>query len=346
MHRAPGCRAFRKLRGVTPGQVRRRRTTRHTSWLAWLLSLSRAHAQDRRPMRALLRSLSLLLCCLLLGACAAGRGRAPERTCLVLSVGGTKGLAHLGAIDALAARGERIDCVVGTSMGAVMGSLYASAPHEDVRTRYRRFHAEYARQTRADARTRGLAGAALGLAAVLLTGGSAGLAAAVGALTGLGGVHSVERLDHPRFTRTLAAQFAGARIESLPVPFATLYQRVNGGGLERVVAREGDLAHAVAASANNPLLFEGTELKDLDPGADRVSAVPVHDACALFPHARLLTLNVTGEAAFYGKDLPCEVVEIRIKGDEPPLSALEGEGDAFDRVYEAGFDATRAALER
>jgi hypothetical protein len=39
-------------------------------------------------------------------------------------------------------------------------------------------------------------------------------------------------------------------------------------------------------------------------------------------------------------------VEIRIAGAEPPLSALEGEGDAFDRVYEAGFDATRAALER
>jgi hypothetical protein len=112
-----------------------------------------------------------------------------------------------------------------------------------------------------------------------------------------------------------------------------------------VVAREGDLAHAVAASANNPLLFEGTELRELDPGADRVAAVPVYDACALFPHARLLTLNVTSEPAFYGKDLPCEVVEIRIAGAEPPPEALEGEGDAFERIYEAGFDATRAALE-
>ena len=297
-------------------------------------------------MRALLRGLCLLLPCLLLVACAGGRGRAPERTCLVLSVGGAKGLAHLGAIDALKARGERIDCVVGTSMGAVVGSLYASAPHEDQRTRYRRFYAEYARETRAEARRRGLAGAALGLAAVLLSGGGAGLAAAVSTLTGLGGMHSVDRLDHPRFTRVLSAQLAGARIEELPVPFATLYQRVSGSGLTRVVAREGDLAHAVAASANNPLLFEGTVLQDLDPGADRVAAVPVHDACALFPRARLLTVNVTGEAAFYGKELPCEVVEIRIAGAEPPLEALAGEGDAFERVYEAGFDATRAALER
>jgi Patatin-like phospholipase len=297
----------------------------------------------RTTARRRLAPLALVLLCT---ACAAGRGRTPERTCLVLSVGGTKGLAHLGAIDALKAKGQRIDCVVGTSMGAVMGSLYASAPQEDLRTRYRRFYAEYARQTWADARTRGLASAAIGLATVLLTGGSVTLAAAVGALTGLGGLGSLSRLDHARFERTLEVQFAGARIETLPVPFATLYQRVNGGGLERVVAREGDLAHAVAASANNPLLFEGTELKELDPGADRVSAVPVHDACALFPRARLLTLNVTGEPAFYGKDLPCEVVEIRIGGAEPPLEALEGEGDAFERAYEAGFDATRAALER
>ena len=295
-------------------------------------------------MRArLLRPLALLA--LLLTACAGGRGRAPERTCLVLSVGGVKGLAHLGAIDALKARGERIDCVVGTSMGAVVGSLYASAPQEDLRTRYRRFYAEYARQTREEARTRGLASAAVGLAAVLLSGGSAALAAAVGALTGLGGLGSVAKLDHARFERTLAVEFAGARIESLPLPFATLYQRAVNGGLERVVAREGDLAHAVAASANNPLLFEGTELKELDPGADRVAAVPVHDACTLFPGARLLTLNVTGEPAFYGRDLPCEVVEVRIAGAEPPPEALEGEGDAFERVYEAGFDATRAALE-
>jgi hypothetical protein len=293
-----------------------------------------------------MRALLVVALCGLLTSCAALRGRAPERTCLVLSVGGTKGLAHLGAIDAVKASGQRIDCVVGTSMGAVVGSLYASAPQEDVRTRYRRFYAEYARQTREEARNRGLAGAAIGLATVLLTGGSGALAAAVGALAGLGGLGSVAKLDHARFERTLATQYENARIESLPVPFATLYQRVKGGGLERVVAREGDLAHAVAASANNPLLFEGTELKDLDPGADRVAAVPVHDACALYPHARLLTLNVTGEAAFYGRDLPCEVVEIRIGGDEPPLSALEGEGDAFDRVYEAGFDATRAALER
>lgn len=40
------------------------------------------------------------------------------KTCLVLSVGGTKGVAHIGAIDALKAKGIDIDCIYGNSMGS------------------------------------------------------------------------------------------------------------------------------------------------------------------------------------------------------------------------------------
>lgn len=45
---------------------------------------------------------------------------------LVLSSGGARGLAHIGAIDALTARGYRITSVAGTSMGAVVGAMYAA----------------------------------------------------------------------------------------------------------------------------------------------------------------------------------------------------------------------------
>ncbi len=45
---------------------------------------------------------------------------------LVLSGGGALGIAHVGAIQELEARGIRPDCVVGTSMGSVIGGLYAS----------------------------------------------------------------------------------------------------------------------------------------------------------------------------------------------------------------------------
>ena len=44
---------------------------------------------------------------------------------LVLSGGGSKGLAHIGVIKALEENGIPIDYIGGTSMGAVIGSLYA-----------------------------------------------------------------------------------------------------------------------------------------------------------------------------------------------------------------------------
>ncbi len=45
---------------------------------------------------------------------------------LVLSGGGAKGLAHIGAIKVIDALGIKIDYVAGTSMGAIIGSLYAA----------------------------------------------------------------------------------------------------------------------------------------------------------------------------------------------------------------------------
>lgn len=51
---------------------------------------------------------------------------------LVLSGGGAKGLAHIGALKVIEEAGVRIDYVGGTSMGAIIGSLYAAGytPHQ------------------------------------------------------------------------------------------------------------------------------------------------------------------------------------------------------------------------
>lgn len=45
---------------------------------------------------------------------------------LVLSGGGAKGLAHIGALKTIDSLGVKIDYVAGTSMGAIVGSLYAA----------------------------------------------------------------------------------------------------------------------------------------------------------------------------------------------------------------------------
>jgi NTE family protein len=50
---------------------------------------------------------------------------------LVLSGGGAKGLAHVGVLKILEEAGVRIDYIAGTSMGAIVGGLYASGYNAD-----------------------------------------------------------------------------------------------------------------------------------------------------------------------------------------------------------------------
>src|SRR6185295_15103425 len=69
-----------------------------------------------------------LLSLLAIGFSAPGSGQSCPAgpTALVLSGGGAKGLAHIGVIRALDSMGIRPDLVVGTSMGAIIGAMYAS----------------------------------------------------------------------------------------------------------------------------------------------------------------------------------------------------------------------------
>lgn len=74
-------------------------------------------------------SRTVVLCTLLIAAPLSAQQApacTPGRTALVLSGGGAKGFAHIGVIKALDAAGIRPDVVVGTSIGAVVGALYAS----------------------------------------------------------------------------------------------------------------------------------------------------------------------------------------------------------------------------
>src|SRR5579871_6203940 len=48
------------------------------------------------------------------------------RVCLVMSGGGARGIAHIGVLKVLEEMKIPIDCIAGTSMGAVVGGLYAS----------------------------------------------------------------------------------------------------------------------------------------------------------------------------------------------------------------------------
>src|SRR5262249_37568690 len=74
-----------------------------------------------------------------LAGCAEAAAQSPEfrpRICLVLSGGGARGMAHIGVLKVLEDLKVPIDCIAGTSMGAVVGGLYASGmtAHEIERT--------------------------------------------------------------------------------------------------------------------------------------------------------------------------------------------------------------------
>jgi len=56
---------------------------------------------------------------------------APPKIGLVLSGGGARGLAHIGVLRALEEQHIRVDAIAGTSMGAIIGALYASGKSTD-----------------------------------------------------------------------------------------------------------------------------------------------------------------------------------------------------------------------
>jgi patatin-like phospholipase len=74
-----------------------------------------------------------------------------ERTCLVLSVGAAKGLAHLGAIEALEELGIRVDAIFGTSAGSLVGAVYAYDPSKVLSEVGNELFGQYTSVTKAEA---------------------------------------------------------------------------------------------------------------------------------------------------------------------------------------------------
>ncbi len=70
----------------------------------------------------------LFICIFLLGSFSSHSQETPKKPKigLVLSGGGAKGLAHIGVLKVIDSLGIKIDYIGGTSMGAIIGGLYAS----------------------------------------------------------------------------------------------------------------------------------------------------------------------------------------------------------------------------
>ena len=202
-------------------------------------------------MRRLLSCLLLCLCPLMLFAAAAPR----PKVGLVLSGGAARGLANVGVLKALEEQGIHIDAIAGTSMGAVIGGLYASgykideleklalgidwkealsdAPErEDVPFRRKQDDRDFLVKQKLSFRDDGSLGLPLGV---------------------------IQGQNLALLLESLLAHSSDIRdFDKLPIPFRAVATDIVNG--EKVVFRKGHLPQVIRASMSIPAVFAPVEI--------------------------------------------------------------------------------------
>jgi predicted acylesterase/phospholipase RssA len=177
----------------------------------------------------------------------------PTKTALVLAGGGAKGAAHIGVIKMLDSLGIHPDVVVGTSIGSIIGALYASGYNgREIDSLSSAFPIGSLFQTYRP-RLPPLVGVGLRPFTVWETAG--------GQLTLQNGTlyegDVVALMNAMMLRGNLAAR---GDFDSLPVPFRAIAADL--ATKELVVLGAGDLAQAVRASFAIPLVFTPVRIGD------------------------------------------------------------------------------------
>lgn len=181
---------------------------------------------------------------------ARAEGDTRPRIGLVLGGGGARGFAHVSVLKELERRRIPVDCIAGTSMGALVGGLYASGlSAADIERELRAmdwprmFNDRLDRPQRSFRRKRdddlALIPAKPGI-------GNDGIKFAPGVLSGERVLLLLERLTQPVAVRS--------DFDALPIPFRAVATDLNTG--QAVVLGEGNLAMAMRASMSIPGIFK------------------------------------------------------------------------------------------
>ncbi|WP_313347212.1 patatin-like phospholipase family protein [Stenotrophomonas sp.] len=247
----------------------------------------------RPPYRNVrLASLLVLMAALVLPLAASAQPSSPSanpdrpRTCLVLGGGGARGAAHIGVLKVLERERVPIDCIVGTSMGAVVGGLYASGYSADeIETVLDRIdwaevlHDKPPRNERSMRRKeddlRLLGGVEVGIS-------DGKIAFPRGLIQG----QKLEML----LRRLLLPTWQVRDFDQLPIPFRAIATDIVTG--DKVVFAEGDLALAIRASMSVPGVFAPVRYQDhllVDGGV--VDNLPIDEARRLGAQ-RLIVVRV------------------------------------------------------
>jgi NTE family protein len=212
-----------------------------------------AHSRPR-PRR--LAICAAVLCCAL-GLPGVARADPPaanaDKTGLALSAGSAAGLSHIGVLAALEAQGIRIDAIAGTSMGAVIGALYASGSRaadierEVGAVNWQALFSRSAERPLVPLSQRLDLIPAIGRVGV----GTSGISLPVAFESDF----RVNRLLIKLLTAPGLA--AHGDFDSLPIPYRAVTADLETG--ERVVLSRGNLARAVRASMAIPVLLPPVE---------------------------------------------------------------------------------------
>jgi NTE family protein len=176
------------------------------------------------------------------------------RTCLVLSGGGARGAAHIGVLKVLERERIPIDCVVGTSMGAIIGGAWAAGvPAERIErtlreTRWDRVLSDDPDRPLRSIRAKELERLRFGAAEFGVRDGGAVLPR--GAVIGQQLEMFLAELYGPPVQR--------ASFDELPIPFRALATDIETGRL--VVLDRGTLNESVRASMSVPGVFSPKDI--------------------------------------------------------------------------------------
>ncbi len=247
------------------------------------------------PRRPTLRALACVAIALSTAAAAvraaptdaAQTDAAPPRAkvCLVLSGGGARGIAHIGVLKVLEELRVPIDCVVGTSAGAIIGGAYASgASPAEIEAAMR--GADW-QQLLSDQPARGQRS----LYAKELDRdhfGSAELGLRGTELVLPRGVVAGQHLQF--FLQALVSPARRGPFDDLPIPYRALATDFENGQL--VALDHGDLAAAIRASMSVPGAFAPVEIDDrllVDGGLVRNVGI---DVARELGASRVIVVNV------------------------------------------------------
>lgn len=147
-----------------------------------------------------------------------------QKVALTLASGGAKGFAHIGAIEALEEAGYEISSIAGTSMGALVGGLYAAGGLD----RAKKWMYDLTGKT------------VFSLADFTLS------------------PHAL--LNGNRIIEALEAQVPDCNIQDLPIPYCAVATDLKEGC--EYVFRSGSLYDAIRASISIPMLFRPVEMGD------------------------------------------------------------------------------------